>query len=269
MSLDLLHQALYWPATLALLAAPGLALARRESLASWHVRALGVGLVLLTAAVVPRWVETGHPPIFGTYENSIAAAWSLALACLVLARARGPVAGPLARALSAWLVPLLAAGWFFDRTPYPLTISERSLLVDFHVLFAWSAHTALLGATTAAILVVAGRTREADAEWWDAAVFRPTGYGFAALTLMLAIGSLYSYLLFADWYKWEIVETFAAATWIAYATVLHAAMMFSWRGRRLAWAMLAVLPLMLATFWVWSFYSGTYHHFEIPAIKAS
>lgn len=266
--LELSHQVAYW---IAVASMAGLVLALWLDRYSHRIPMLALAaLAALTLSIVPRWIQTGHPPIFGTYENTIAAVWSLLVAIVFLLR-RGSSDSHdyLVKLLSAWLMPLLVAGWFFDRAPYPLTISERSLLVDIHVLFAWTAHTALLVASAAAIAAITSAARENESAHWDALMFRTVGYGFAALTIMLAIGSVYSYLLFGDWYKWELVEALAAASWVAYATVLHSAMMFSWRGRRLGWAILAVLPLMIATFWVWSFYAGTYHHFEIPAIQAT
>lgn len=228
---------------------------------------LATGIGLLTAGIVLRWVLVAHPPIFGTYENSLAAGWYIAVSWLALRRgwlAKLQVPG-LARAFATWLVPVFVLGWFFNQVPYPLTISERSWIVDVHVLFAWAAHTAFLGVATAAVFVALGKS---DADTLDEFIFRGTGAGFAFLTLMLAVGSYYSFLLFADWYRWEITETFAAATWLAYGLVLHAIMMFGWKGRRLAWAVLICVPLLLCTFWVWSFWSGTYHHFEIPELRA-
>lgn len=266
--LRIAHDILYWTSVAALFG--GVVATWLPALSLWSGRLLTVGFVTLTAAIVPRWIAVGHPPIFGTFENSIAAVWFLLVAIGLFMRSSDAETAPaLARGLTLWIVPLLCLGWFFDRTMYPLTISERSLLVDIHVLFAWTAHTALLVASTAAILVIRRGTDQPAEGRWDALLFRSVGYGYAALTLMLAVGATYSYLLFGSWYKWEMVESFAAAAWLGYAVVLHAAMTFGWRGRRLAWSLLSVLPLMLGTFWVWSFYAGTYHHFEIPAIKAS
>ncbi|MBA4371089.1 MAG: hypothetical protein C0418_05890, partial [Coriobacteriaceae bacterium] len=132
---------------------------------------------------------------------------------------------------------------------------------------AWAAHTVLLGVSTAAIMTLVEK-RSADVQDHDEVMVRGTGFGFAFFTLMLGVGAIYSYLLFADWYQWELVGAFAAAAWGGYGCVIHAAMSFGWRGRRLAWAVLLVLPLMLGTFWVWSVYSQTYHHFDITEIRS-
>ncbi len=236
---------------------------------AWARVALITALGLLSAGMAVRWAITGHPPIFGTYENSLSAAWFVAAACLALDHDRFAQHVPkgLSEALGLWALPLLATGLFAERTPYPLTISERSLFVDVHVLFAWSAQTVLLAATTAAVVTLSRRSGS-DQHLWDDVMVRGAGFGFALFTVMLALGSTYSYLLFSDWFRWEVVEAFAAAAWLAYATILHAVMMFGWRDRKLAVALLVASVLMLGTFWVWAFWTNTYHHFDIPAIKA-
>lgn len=266
-AVEQLHWITYVVALVALLG--GVVGAWSPRFAPYARRLTQAGLAVLTVSIALRWVITGHPPIFGTFENSIASAWFVA-AFVVLAdlpRFRDALPRRLGRALGLWVLPLLAVGLFFERSPYPLTISERSLLVDVHVLFAWGAHTVLLAAGTAAIVVMAGR-EDGEGPLWEQVLFRGAGVGFALFSVMMVLGSAYSFLLFSDWFRWEIVEAFAAATWLAYGLALHAAMMFGWRGRRLASALLVASVLMLCTFWVWSFWSGTYHHFEIPAIRA-
>ena len=266
--LTVLQEILYWAAELMVVCvvvsywAPQLEKHRHRI----TVTALGA----LTLAVAARWVVSGHPPIFGTFENSLAGSWSILVFLMALERGflDGFFPRVLGRWLSLWMPAMLVVGLFFQRLPVPLTISERSLFIDVHVTLAWVAHTLLLATSTAALLVVAGRAGEAEAEW-DGALFRGAGMGFAFFTMMIAVGSVYSYLLFSDWFKWEITETFAAAAWLVYGLAIHAALFFGWRGKKLAWVLLIALPLMLATFWVWSFYPGTYHHFEIPMLRAS
>lgn len=268
-TLTVVQEVVYWVAS-ACMVAGVIAMWAPSGFARHSRSLLVIGVVSMFISVVVRWTVTGHPPIFGTFENSIAAAWSIAVAVL-WGRKWGPlhdVPDDFERWFSLWIPVALLFGLFFSRTPYPLTISERSFIIDVHVLFAWAAHTVLLAASTAAALIVARRPGW-DSAAADSVVVRGAGLGFALFTVMIAVGSLYSYLLFADWFKWEMVEAFAAAAWLGYSSVLHAFMFFRWRGSRLAWAMLIVMPLMLGTFWVWSIYSGTYHNFDIPEIRAS
>jgi len=267
-ALTIVQEALYWAAAIVLLAAT-VAFWLEDRVAGRARQIMLAGSCLLLASAIARWIVTGHPPIFGTFENSIASAWAISMVVVFGRRLSYVRALPadFERWFAFWIPLTLGFGLFFTRTPYPLTISERSIIVDIHVLFAWLAYTALLLTSTVALLVVT-RRKGWEGSAVDDVLVRGAGVGFALFTVMLGVGSLYSYLLFADWFRWEIVEAFAVAAWLGYASVLHAHMFFGWRGRKLAWVVLVVLPLLIGTFWVWSFYSTTYHHFEIPEIKA-
>ncbi|MCL4079186.1 cytochrome c biogenesis protein [Coriobacteriia bacterium Es71-Z0120] len=261
------HTALYWAACGFFAAALVAALVRPQR-SEAIVRLLACGLALQAASAIARWTVTGHPPVFGTFENTIAASWAVALTTAVLVARMKERAHPLlVRLMLGWVVAILAYGQAFDKTPYPLTISERSLFIDIHVLFAWTAFSMLVLAGTAGFVRLAERNAERSAEL-DSLIVRGVGLGFAAFSAMMMVGSVYSYVLFADWYRWEIVGTTAFAAWLGYALTAHAYAMFGWRGRRIAWCVLALLPLVLAVFWSWSIMSNTYHHFDIPDIRA-
>jgi len=259
------HQVTYWVAFGTLIVAcvsPWVPPIRR-----FRMPLLWIGFASLTISVACRWIVTQHPPIFGAFENTLASSWFLVAGVLIIeGRLSRSTPSRLGAYLGLWLIPMLLAGPFFEMTAYPLTISERRIFVDIHALFAWLAQTVLLVASTAALVQVFRLADDEDD--WDHMVFRGAGVGFAFFTLMMAFGSLYSYLLFSDWFRWELVGALAAATWLTYGTAVHLRLFFGWRGTRLAWVIVVALPLMLATLWVWSFYSATYHHFEIPEIKA-
>lgn len=239
----------------------------RDSGSQAPLRAVLAALSLETLAVALRWAETGHPPVFGTFENSMASSWSLLVAVVVIQLARPPRSSRWeSLALLAWVPLTVAYGVFFNRTPYPLTISERSILVDVHVAFAWAAYVVLLWACMIALRTVV-RGSSADASH-DALLVRAAGVGFALFSGVLVIGAIYSFQLFTRYFTWEIVETLSVCLWLAYGLILHQRLFFGWTGRRLAWLVLATLPLLLATFWVWSIFSGTYHFFEITEFRA-
>jgi ABC-type uncharacterized transport system permease subunit len=109
-------------------------------------------------------------------------------------------------------------------------------------------------------------TEAADGlDWW---IIRGLGTGFALFSGLIAVGAFYGYELFAEWFRWELVEVLSVAAWIAYGLAIHAWLLFGWRGKRIAVAALLTLPLLLLAFWSWSIYSGTYHYFDIVPFKA-
>lgn len=231
------------------------------------LRLLVVALGAETVAAALRWSLTGHPPVFGTHENTMACSWALILTALVIA-ARSSADGPIrdAAMLLAW-VPLTAGyGFFFNTAPYPLTISERSIFIDVHVVLAWAAYAVMLRGSMTGVRVLLGARSGGVAE--DDVLLGAASLGFVLFTGVIGIGALYSFQLFTRYFSWEIVETFSVVTWLAYALVLHQRLFFGWRGNRLATLMVLTLPLLLATYWTWSIFSGTYHFFELSELKA-
>jgi ABC-type transport system involved in cytochrome c biogenesis permease subunit len=221
----------------------------------------GLALALATAAFVLRWLEAGHLPLFGTYESAL----SLALACLLVGAiwdllGRGRVSLLPWGALAA--AGLLGHGLAFDPTPYALTISERSWVVDIHAVCAWLAFGALTinaGLSLATILV---RRLVPDAE---RLVSFSLSIGFLLHSAMMASGSFYKFLLFGKAWSFDPIETLGFAAWVAYGTLLHMDLLARWNARRLAPWCLGVFFLLLVSyrgivyFPSWS----TYHIFDM------
>lgn len=213
-----------------------------------------------------RWYVAGHPPIFGTFENTYTAAWALMVTAALLGvrtRYRGAW-----RLTAPWALAFMLWGTRYRKGPTPLTISEQSLWVDVHVMFAWICFVALLLLTSVAIQRLRGRIPfgmdENDSE---EAQLRFLLVGFAAMTLMLATGSWYSYLLFGAFWQWEVVETMSLVAWLGYSMIIHSRLFGGLRGRKFDAAVVAVLPALLLTFFIWSVYPNTFHYFDIPLVK--
>ena len=99
---------------------------------------------------------------------------------------------------------------------------------------------------------------------WERTRFRA---GFSALTALLAVGSWYLYILFAVFWKWEIVETLTLIAWIGYGVVIHGRLFYRWHGRTLDIGVALLLPVLLLAFFIWSVFPGTYHYFDIPLVR--
>lgn len=222
----------------------------------------GVGVI----ALVLRTVVAGHLPIFGTFENTLTASVSLMVAAAVTSRRRDAV-GSWAWALP-WAIVLMLYGTQFRREAVALTISEQSLWVDVHVVFAWLAFVTLVLATSLAVARLRGRTFWGlDVEEADEYIGRLVNLGFLALTATMLVGAWYLYVLFSVFWKWDVVGTLSLAAWLGYGMVSHARYFYRLSGRPLAWSVLGVLPFLILAFWIWSVFPGTYHFFDIPLVK--
>jgi len=243
-------------------------------LASGRERLERVGLALVatavacsTALIVLRWIQSGHPPLFGTFENTLAAAWSLLGFSVVCGRT--PDARDVWRFAAPWAFAAMAWGTRYPMDPVPLTISEQSLWVDIHVLFAWFAFVPLLVVGTMALaeVVLPGRRRHSSAEGEQALTQRLLMWGFFGFTGMLATGAWYLNTLFGTLWQWGVVETLSLIAWLVYGVILHGVLWRRWRGPGLRWALALTIPILLLAFFIWSVFPGTFHFFDIPLVR--
>jgi ABC-type uncharacterized transport system permease subunit len=213
-----------------------------EPAARWL--SLAWGIVLMSVWIL-RFRNAGHLPIFGTYESAL----SLALAVMLTAAVwetvgrRMVVITPLATLVAA---ALLAQGRKFDPTPYALTISERSWVVDIHAIVAWFAFGVLAINNYMALRLVLGRGEKKPVlnRWLVISL----QLGFLLYTGMLISGSIYKFLLFGIAWSFDPIEILGLMTWLAYGTLLHLHLFADWQGRRLAGWCLGVFVLLVVSY---------------------
>jgi len=258
-----------WAGSLALTALSIASLGTRRA-ARYARPVIAVTWSAATVDLILRWVDIGHPPIFGTFENMYAASWSILSACMLFAflpRMR-PGMRDLWRVGVPWIPALMLYGSRFRTQAVPLTISEQSLWVDVHVVFAWLAFVPFLLAGSMAVAMLFRRTpfglTQEDAE---ERMMRMVVVGYVAFSAMLVTGAFYLNVLFGTFWQWEIVETLSLLTWIAYGLVIHARLFYRWSGRGLYLALALILPLLLAAFLIWSVFPNTFHFFDIPLVR--
>ena len=224
-----------------------------------------VGLFCLALGVatwVVRWETAGHLPLFGTYESALSLAVATLLGgLLAMKRSTGPAGlWPVVTGTTAVIV---GHGLGFDPTPYALTISERSWVVDIHAVAAWAAFGGLT--VNAAIALRRWGGRSVNDARCDRALAFTLSLGFVLHSAMLVSGSFYKFLLFGKVWSFDPIETLGLVAWIAYGTLLHMHLFAGWRGRRLAGWCLALFVLLVISyrgivyFPAWS----TYHIFDM------
>lgn len=234
-------------------------LALRSPRLARAARPLSLASFVVTLAVwIARWVQAGHFPLFGTYENALSVALALTLVGVVVDQRRALSTSP-AMLLVAALI--LAQGLQYDAMPYGLTISERSLVVDVHAVLAWLAFAVLAGAFAVALRVAFAR----EATVLDAPMERLLAIGFVLHTAMIVTGSFYKFLLFGKVWSWDPIETMALIAWLAYGTLLHMSLLAGWSGRRFArWTIGTFVVLVLSYRTIIYFPPmATYHVFDI------
>ncbi len=220
--------------------------------APWRSRAAAVVLAVAAAGVwIARFPEAGHLPLFGTYENAL----SVALATTI-AGACWPRAATVTSLVAALV---LAQGVAYDPTPYALTISERSLVVDVHAILAWAAFAVFAVALGLALRVAFQRERS------EPQLERILTLGFVLHTAMIVSGSLYKFMLFGTVWSWDPIETMALITWLAYGTLLHMPLLAGWSSCRLARWSLGTFAVLAVSYRAIVYFPSfaTYHVFDL------
>ena len=219
---------------------------------------LGIASLIVTFWTwTQRWYVAGHLPIFGTHESALSLAVAVLASSLIIRRKE---LWPVTTAVAALL---LVHGRGFMSTPLPLTISERSWVVDVHAVVAWAAFGCLAVNAALALSKLVGRPKHSEAT--NRLLSFTLSAGFALHTGMLASGSIYKFLLFGQTWSFDPIETLGFVAWIAYGTLLHLHLMAGWDGARLAkWCLplfllLAVSYRSIVYFPAWS----TYHIFDL------
>lgn len=219
-------------------------------------------LQLLSASF--RWYDIGHPPIFGTYEAALAGSWFLVLFVLFSCWSlHGHFTLLIKTAVPASIL-ILFYGLTFNTEHIPLTISEKSLWVDFHALFSWLAFAPFtLAFSLSAYYLWKNRNAESrkvvdgdeavngfsDSLIIDELAFRYINFGFIMHTIMFCLGCYYSSILYGEWWQWDPAESTSLITWLSVALYIHMRLFYNWKERKAAWLFIFIFATVIFSYW--------------------
>jgi cytochrome c-type biogenesis protein CcsB len=211
-----------------------------------------LGLLLHTVLVAWRWIETGHIPTIGNFENALVGGWFIVLMTLLAAwKQRFPL---LAAGALPFALLIMGGSAMSDRAAQPMVASLQSFWLYIHIFFAWLAYGAYTVACGAGILYLV-KSRKGSGEnaenlqRLDELMFRSTVFGFITDAIMIAAGSIWARSLWGSYWSWDPVETWSLLSWLIYGIALHLRITLGWRGRKLAWLLALAIIGVLVSFW--------------------
>jgi cytochrome c-type biogenesis protein CcsB len=211
--------------------------------------------VIHTLLVAWRWIETGHIPTIGNFENALAGAWFIVFMVIWAGwKERHPL---LAAGALPFALVILGGGAMSDATARPMSASLRSFWLYIHIFFAWLAYGGYTVACGAGIAWLtksrrAGAASSAvrdDLARLEELMFRSTVFGFITDAVMIAAGSIWAKDLWGAYWSWDPVETWSLLSWLIYGLALHLRITMGWRGRKLAWLLVFAIVGVLISFW--------------------
>jgi ABC-type transport system involved in cytochrome c biogenesis permease subunit len=233
------------------------ALATYGTLIAW------LAFVFVTASLAFRTLAVGHGPFANMYEFSVAFAWGILGAYLVVERRYhlrtiGLIALPVALALLGYATTIPA-------TAEPLVPAlQNNLLLTVHVavaIVAYGSFTVAFGAALLYLIQPAGGRRGLPRlEVLDEVSYRAVVIGFPFLTLVLVLGALWAEVAWGRYWGWDPKETASLVTWLIYGAYLHARVVRGWHGRRSAALLMIGFAATLFTYFGNLFFGGLHSY---------
>lgn len=188
-------------------------------------------LALLILAI--RWIEVNHPPLRNLFEAFL---WlpPLLVGMTLLSHFRDRIDTSRSDAVLGLIIAFPLA-FVFDAAPGRLPPVLQSPLFVPHVLGYMISYALLTRAFLFECLNRVTASRE-NAAW-----------GFAFISLSLALGSIWGNEAWGAYWQWDPKEQWSLATWLIYAAYFHVRGRRKWRLTLLG---LGVLFILLTVTWI-------------------
>ncbi len=227
------------------------------------------GLLFQTISLGIRWSLTGHPPVKGTYENSMLGSWFMTALFLGVSfrNKKVEVAGI---AVVPIILMTMGNGVMTNPALEPLTPPFKSNWLWLHVFFAMMAYgTFCLSAGIGILYLIKdfgeSRGREGgiyarlpETPILNDLILRVAMFGFIALTVEIGAGAIWAYGLWGRYWGWDPIENWSLITWLVYGTYLHLGMTLGWKGRRMAWLAILALIFVFITYGGVGYFGGVH-----------
>lgn len=232
----------------------------------WGIAAVAAGLVPHGAAILMRWIASGHGPYMLKYEVLSSNTW-IALVLLVGFLLRRPTWGALALVVMPVSILMIAFGLFSNPEIRELPPTLRSVWLVFHISFAkLSAAAFLISVASGAVLLMKQRGRHGvwldkapDEAALDALTVRLIGFGFMFWTVTVVAGAIWANQSWGRYWGWDVIETWSLITWLVYGTFLHARLFFKLKPATTAWWAIGCMAVFLLTILILPFLMPSLH----------
>lgn len=229
---------------------------KKDNLAKSGYTFAFAGLIVHSAALILRTIESGHAPFTNMYESLSFLAWSAIFAyVLIEGKFKIKRAGPYFMLIVIGLMAL-ASSPLMPKEATPLVPALQSYWLWLHVsvTLLGEAFFAVGFITSIMYLVADSKEKKGTAgkssltaERLDSISYRTIAIGFPLFTLGgLVFGMVWAYKAWGGYWSWDPKETWSLITWFVFALYLHTRIVMGWKGRRSA--LIAIIGFLAALF---------------------
>ena len=214
------------------------------------------GLLLHTAALIVRTIESKHAPFTNMYESLSFLAWSSILAYVIIEKLYKIKRAGAYFLLIVIALMALASSPAMPKGAAPLVPALQSYWLWLHVSVTMlgEAFFAVALVTSMMYLVADSKERKGktiksglSSERLDSISYRCVAIGFPLFTLGgLVFGMVWAYKAWGTYWSWDPKEVWSLITWFVFALYLHTRIVMGWKGRRSAF--IAIIGFLAAIF---------------------
>ncbi|MBD3413772.1 MAG: c-type cytochrome biogenesis protein CcsB [Candidatus Aminicenantes bacterium] len=228
----------------------------KEKTAQIGYRILFLGLLVHTAALVFRTLESGHAPFTNMYESLSFFSWCGALAYVSIEwKFQIKKAGGYF-ILIILLLMALASSPLMPKQARPLMPALQSYWLWLHVSVTLLGEAFFAIAFVTSIMYLVSKSKKETSskrkntlnpERWDFISYKCIAVGFPLFTLGgLVFGMIWAYQSWGRYWGWDPKEVWSLITWFVFALYLHTRLVMGWKGKRSAF--IAILGFLAALF---------------------
>lgn len=233
---------------------------------SWRRAGLAISvgaLAIHSAALLARWIGSGHGPYLTRYELLSAYAWAAMVTWLIWS-ARDHRLRPVGAVVTPAVMLLLGLGLYTGPEVRMLPPTFTGIWLVLHVSFYLMAFsTGLVSFATSTLIIVRQLGRPVswapESDDIDGLAYRSAGLAFSFWGVGLLTGAIWAYYSWGRFWAWDPVETWSLITWLALGLYLHLRRFYRWEGPRAAWLMVVCFGLALLSLFGTSLFTATVH----------
>ena len=208
------------------------------SLFFWFTRSKALGIVtysvsilatvVLTATLVIRQINVGHPPFVQLFETYLFIGWAIALLSVI--------SDPLLKSRLPSSVANLVTGlilfyiWTWDeskRVGHNLLPALQSPWLYVHIATTLLSYAGFAISAGAAVVYLFKRNDKVDE-----LSYKLVSFSFPLLLLGILLGAVWAKEVYMKYWQWDPKETAALVSWLIYAAYLHARLVLGWKGTK-------------------------------------
>jgi len=233
------------------------------------------GLSLHTLSIAARWVEScrlvaadrpaswlgqiafalENAPLANLYESMIFFSWAIVVVYLLFDRKYGlaPLGAAVAP-IAAMVIGLVSVLPGVSSELEPHIPALQSYWLTIHVVTCFLAYAAFAVSFVVSILYLSRkRNRGPEQEGLSKRALEDINYnvtavGFLMLTIGIVTGAVWANYAWGTYWSWDNKETWSLITWFIYASLLHARMIASLKGKWMAILSIVGFGAVLFTF---------------------